>query len=105
MAVNDRRMCDDLDDRIRLLDARGAPVNLERILQEGAFGRVYQGAFKGHGSGGNGSGCEEVLVKTVKGNITPTLNVCCSNIHIVVTQLRHNYWLIGETGRYLKSVN
>lgn len=80
MAVNDRRMCDDLDDRIRLLDAHGAPVRLERVLQEGAFGRVYQGAFKGHG----GSGYEEVLVKTVKGNMTPTTNACHN---IVVTLL------------------
>lgn len=84
MAVNDRRMCDDLDDRIRLLDARGAPVKLERVLQEGAFGRVYQGTFKGHGGGGNGSGCQEVLVKTVKGNMTPTTSACHN---IVNTQL------------------
>lgn len=60
MAVNDRRMCDDLDERIRQLDSRGATVKLERLLQEGAFGRVYQGTYK-H----NGGGSQEVLVKTV----------------------------------------
>lgn len=63
MAVNDRRMCDDLDDRVRSLDAPGAPVKLERILQEGAFGRVYHGTFKSK----NGGVSEEVLVKTVSG--------------------------------------
>ncbi|XP_025208058.1 tyrosine-protein kinase Dnt-like [Melanaphis sacchari] len=60
MAVNDRRMCDDLDERIRQLDSHGATVKLERLLQEGAFGKVYQGTYK-H----NGGGSQEVLVKTV----------------------------------------
>lgn len=62
MAVNDRRMCDDLDDRIRSLDSRGAPVKLERLLQEGAFSKVYQGTYKP-----NGGGPQEVLIKTVTG--------------------------------------
>ncbi|XP_026816955.1 tyrosine-protein kinase Dnt-like [Rhopalosiphum maidis] len=60
MAVNDRRVCDDLDERIRQLDSRGAKVKLERLLQEGAFGRVYQGTYKN-----NNAGSQEVLVKTV----------------------------------------
>lgn len=64
MAVNDRRTCDDLDERIRQLDSRGAPVKLDRLLQEGAFGRVYQGTYK-H----NGGGSQEVLVKTVTGEL------------------------------------
>lgn len=63
MAVNDRRMCDDLDDRIRSLDSRGAPVKLERLLQEGAFGKVYQGTYKNSAGGGS----QEVLIKTVTG--------------------------------------
>lgn len=67
MAVNDRRMCDDLDERIRQLDSRGATVKLERLLQEGAFGRVYQGAYK-H----KGGGSQEVLVKTVTGELYTT---------------------------------
>ena len=68
MAVNDRRICDDLDERIRQLDSRGALVKLERLLQEGAFGRVYQGAYNG------GGGSQEVLVKTVTGELyTPLL--------------------------------
>lgn len=64
MAVNDRRMCDDVDERIRLLDSRGAPVKLERLLQEGAFSKVYQGIYKN-----NGGGSQEVLVKTVTGKL------------------------------------
>lgn len=64
MAVNDRRMCDDLDERMRSLDSRGAPVRLERLLQEGAFSRVYQGTYIHHGHRG---GSQEVLVKTVTG--------------------------------------
>lgn len=64
MAVNDRRMCDDLDERIRQLDSPGATVKFERLLQEGAFGRVYQGTYKQ-----NGGGSKEVLVKTVTGEL------------------------------------
>lgn len=64
MAVNDRRICDDLDERIRSLDSRGAPVKLERLLQEGAFSKVYQGTYKQ-----NSSGSQEVLVKTVTGKL------------------------------------
>lgn len=55
-------MCDDLDDRIRMLDSRGTPVKLERLYQEGAFSKVYQGVYKK-----NGGGSQEVLVKTVTG--------------------------------------
>lgn len=62
MAVNDRRMCDDLDERIRLLDSHGAPVKLERVLLEGAFSKVYQGTFKS-----NNGGSQDVIVKTVTG--------------------------------------
>lgn len=64
MAVNDRRMCDDLDDRIRSLNSHGAPVKLERLLQEGAFSKVYQGTYKN-----NCGGSQEVLVKTVTGKL------------------------------------
>jgi len=56
-------MCDDLDERIRLLDSRGVPVRLEKLLQEGAFSKVYQGTYKHRGR----SGSQEVLVKTVTG--------------------------------------
>lgn len=56
-------MCDDLDERIRILDSRGVPVRLEKLLQEGAFSKVYQGTYKHHGR----SGSQEVLVKTVTG--------------------------------------
>ncbi|VVC32788.1 Hypothetical protein CINCED_3A012530 [Cinara cedri] len=58
MAINDRRMCDDLDERIRLLDSHGTSVKLERLLQEGAFSKIYQGTYKSNGS-------QEVFVKTV----------------------------------------
>lgn len=63
MAVTDRRICDDLDDRIRSLDSRGAVAKLERLLQEGAFSKIYQGTYKSNISGGS----QEVLVKTVTG--------------------------------------
>lgn len=63
MAVTDRRMCDDLDDRVRSLDSRGAVAKLERLLQEGAFGKVYRGTYKNNIGGGS----QEVLVKTVTG--------------------------------------
>ncbi|XP_050423962.1 tyrosine-protein kinase Dnt-like isoform X2 [Adelges cooleyi] len=63
MAVNDRKMYDDLEDRIVSLDSHGVPVKLEKLLQEGAFSKVYQGVYQSK-SGVS----QEVLVKTVTGD-------------------------------------
>ncbi|XP_050520450.1 tyrosine-protein kinase Dnt-like [Daktulosphaira vitifoliae] len=63
MAVNDRRICDNLEERILSLSSHSAPVKLEKLLLEGAFSKVYQGTYQ------IDKGCsQEVFVKTVTGD-------------------------------------